>query len=96
MITVYFCLHKINIAIGLFLLLIWKIATTIHDRLEYAKFLRDRDLAKWDRVSRSFTLIYEKEFVKDKCLCFQNELLAGRQSHLQTTNDRLYESCVFK
>uniref|UniRef100_A0A0P6D6L5 Integrin beta n=1 Tax=Daphnia magna TaxID=35525 RepID=A0A0P6D6L5_9CRUS len=37
------------LAIGLLLLLLWKILTTIHDRLEYAKFLRDRELAKWPR-----------------------------------------------
>lgn len=41
-------------AIGLLLLLLWKILTTIHDRLEYAKFLRDRDLAKWPRVWKTF------------------------------------------
>lgn len=35
---------------GLLALAVWKMLTTIHDRLEYAKFLRERALARWDRV----------------------------------------------
>ncbi|KAK2159930.1 hypothetical protein LSH36_143g03036 [Paralvinella palmiformis] len=36
------------IAIGLALLLIWKLLVTIHDRREFAKFEKDRQNAKWD------------------------------------------------
>lgn len=36
---------------GLALLLIWKLLTTIHDRREFAKFEKERMLAKWDTVS---------------------------------------------
>ena len=39
------------IAIGLALLLIWKLLVTIHDRREFAKFEKDRQNAKWDMVS---------------------------------------------
>nr|XP_006813256.1 PREDICTED: integrin beta-PS-like isoform X1 [Saccoglossus kowalevskii]XP_006813257.1 PREDICTED: integrin beta-PS-like isoform X2 [Saccoglossus kowalevskii] len=34
--------------IGLALLLIWKLLTTIHDRREFAKFEKERMQAKWD------------------------------------------------
>lgn len=36
------------VAIGLALLLIWKLLTTIHDRREFAKFEKERQMAKWD------------------------------------------------
>uniref|UniRef100_A0A646QHC7 Integrin beta n=1 Tax=Hemiscolopendra marginata TaxID=943146 RepID=A0A646QHC7_9MYRI len=36
------------VAIGLCLLLIWKLLTTIHDRREFAKFEKERQMAKWD------------------------------------------------
>jgi protocadherin alpha len=36
------------VIIGLALLLIWKLLTTLHDRREFAKFEKERALAKWD------------------------------------------------
>lgn len=36
------------IGIGLLLLLIWKLLTTIHDKREYAKFEQERQKAKWE------------------------------------------------
>lgn len=36
------------VAVGLALLLIWKLLTTIHDRREFAKFEKERQMAKWD------------------------------------------------
>lgn len=36
------------VAIGLCLLLIWKLLTTIHDRREFAKFEKERMNAKWE------------------------------------------------
>jgi len=36
------------IALGLALLLIWKLLVTIHDRREFAKFEKERQNAKWD------------------------------------------------
>lgn len=39
------------IAVGLALLLIWKLLTTIHDRRELAKFEKERQMARWDTVS---------------------------------------------
>lgn len=39
------------VVIGLMLLLIWKLLTTIHDRQEFARFEKERQAAKWDTVS---------------------------------------------
>jgi uncharacterized membrane protein len=39
------------VLIGLLLLLIWKIVTSIHDRREYAKFEQERATSSWNRVS---------------------------------------------
>ncbi|XP_001606384.1 integrin beta-PS [Nasonia vitripennis] len=36
------------VLIGLALLLLWKLLTTIHDRREFAKFEKERMMAKWD------------------------------------------------
>jgi len=36
------------VAIGLALILMWKVFTSIHDRREFAKFEKERMLAKWD------------------------------------------------
>lgn len=38
-----------TVIIGFLILLIWKILTMIHDKREYAKFEKERVLAKWDR-----------------------------------------------
>ncbi|XP_020286322.1 integrin beta-PS-like [Pseudomyrmex gracilis] len=38
-----------TVIIGFLILFIWKILTTIHDKREYAKFEKERALAKWDR-----------------------------------------------
>ena len=38
------------VAIGLMLILMWKVFTTIHDRREYARFEKEQRLAKWDAV----------------------------------------------
>ena len=40
--------------VGLLLLLILKILTTVHDRLEYIKFEKERAHARWERVSLRF------------------------------------------
>lgn len=39
------------VAVGLALLLMWKVLTTIHDRREYAQFEKERMMAKWDTVN---------------------------------------------
>lgn len=39
------------VAVGLALLFMWKVLTTIHDRREYARFEKERMMAKWDTVS---------------------------------------------
>lgn len=42
------------VAIGLVLILMWKVFTTIHDRREFARFEKERAMAKWDAVSNKF------------------------------------------
>lgn len=42
------------VLIGLALLFLWKILTTIHDRREFAKFEKERRSAKWDTVRKIF------------------------------------------
>lgn len=39
------------VLIGLAMLLLWKLLTTIHDRREFARFEKERMMAKWDTVS---------------------------------------------
>lgn len=39
------------VLIGLAVLLMWKLFTTIHDRREFARFEKERMMAKWDTVS---------------------------------------------
>lgn len=38
------------VAIGFALLLLWKLFTIIHDRREFARFEKERQMAKWDTV----------------------------------------------
>lgn len=45
------------VLIGLALLLLWKLLTTIHDRREFAKFEKERMMAKWDTVSLIYILL---------------------------------------
>lgn len=40
------------VLIGLALLFLWKLLTTIHDRREFARFEKERRAAKWDTVIR--------------------------------------------
>lgn len=39
------------VLIGMAFLLLWKLLTTINDRREFAKFEKERMIAKWDTVS---------------------------------------------
>lgn len=38
------------VLIGLAMLLLWKLLTTIHDRREFAKFEKERTMARWNAV----------------------------------------------
>lgn len=40
------------VLIGMALLFLWKLLTTIHDRREFARFEKERRSAKWDTVSK--------------------------------------------
>lgn len=57
-----------TVILGFLILLIWKILLMAHDRREYAKFERDRAMAKWDRVSVPITLINVYRYIKDEQL----------------------------
>lgn len=46
------------VLVGLALLLVWKIATSIHDRREFARFEKERMMARWDAVSLCHIIIY--------------------------------------
>ncbi|XP_042911123.2 integrin beta-PS [Parasteatoda tepidariorum] len=59
------------IAIGLALLLIWKLLTTIHDRRELAKFEKERQMARWDTG--------ENPIYKQATSTFKNPMYSGKQ-----------------
>lgn len=46
------------VLMGLAILLLWKLLTTIHDRREFAKFEKERMMAKWDTVSRLHLVLF--------------------------------------
>ncbi|GLH04820.1 hypothetical protein R5R35_010140 [Gryllus longicercus] len=58
------------VLIGLILLLLWKLLTTIHDRREFAKFEKERMLAKWDTG--------ENPIYKQATSTFKNPTYAGK------------------
>lgn len=59
------------IAVGLALLLIWKLLTTIHDRRELAKFEKERQMARWDTG--------ENPIYKGATSTFKNPMYGGKQ-----------------
>uniref|UniRef100_A0A1B6CMD9 Integrin beta n=1 Tax=Clastoptera arizonana TaxID=38151 RepID=A0A1B6CMD9_9HEMI len=58
------------VLIGLALLLLWKLLTTIHDRREFAKFEKERMMAKWDTG--------ENPIFKQATSTFKNPTYAGK------------------
>jgi integrin beta 1 len=59
------------VLIGLALLLVWKLLTTIHDRREFARFEKERMMAKWDAVSFiSFSLSVYYKCIIVAVVCF--------------------------
>lgn len=62
------------VLVGLALLMLWKMVTTIHDRREFARFEKERMMAKWDTVSihipntYSIYLIHITPFSSNKCV----------------------------
>ncbi|XP_059478027.1 integrin beta-PS isoform X2 [Neocloeon triangulifer] len=58
------------VLIGLALLLLWKLLTTIHDRREFAKFENERMMAKWDTG--------ENPIYKQATSTFKNPTYAGK------------------
>ncbi|KAJ8878260.1 hypothetical protein PR048_018837 [Dryococelus australis] len=58
------------VLIGLALLLLWKLLTTIHDRREFARFEKERMMAKWDTG--------ENPIYKQATSTFKNPTYAGK------------------
>ncbi|GLV41732.1 myospheroid [Carabus blaptoides fortunei] len=58
------------VLMGLALLLLWKLLTTIHDRREFAKFEKERMMAKWDTG--------ENPIYKQATSTFKNPTYAGK------------------
>eukprot|EP00096_Caligus_rogercresseyi_P012190 TRINITY_DN5033_c0_g1_i1.p1 TRINITY_DN5033_c0_g1~~TRINITY_DN5033_c0_g1_i1.p1 ORF type:complete len:836 (+),score=305.25 TRINITY_DN5033_c0_g1_i1:51-2558(+) len=58
------------VAIGLALILMWKVFTSIHDRREFARFEKERLMAKWDTG--------ENPIFKQATSTFKNPTYAGK------------------
>ena len=74
------------VLIGLALLLLWKLLTTIHDRREFARFEKERMMAKWDTVRISNIInhnqiellrikLLKSIFIKNRNLEYQNKFV---------------------
>jgi Integrin beta tail domain/Integrin beta cytoplasmic domain len=76
------------VLIGLAVLLLWKLLTTIHDRREFARFEKERMMAKWDTVSlECMAFCLHTKFKLKSCIL-------GRKSHLQTSDIDIQKSHV--
>ncbi|XP_052750647.1 integrin beta-PS [Galleria mellonella] len=58
------------VLVGLALLMLWKMVTTIHDRREFARFEKERMMAKWDTG--------ENPIYKQATSTFKNPTYAGK------------------
>lgn len=58
------------VLLGLAILLLWKLFTTIHDRREFAKFEKERMMARWDTG--------ENPIYKQATSTFKNPTYAGK------------------
>jgi protocadherin alpha len=58
------------VLIGLAILLLWKLFTSIHDRREFARFEKERMMAKWDTG--------ENPIYKQATSTFKNPTYAGK------------------
>lgn len=76
------------VLIGLAILLLWKLLTTIHDRREFARFEKERMMARWDTVSglnysvshsnQSFSFQGENPIYKQATSTFKNPTYVGK------------------
>ena len=80
------------VLIGLAFLLLWKLFTTIHDRREFARFEKERMMAKWETVSNFHLLfscnlqIYFIIFIigfREKTPFSNKQLLLSKIQHMQ-------------
>ncbi|XP_045617424.1 integrin beta-PS [Procambarus clarkii] len=58
------------VAVGLALLLMWKVLTTIHDKREFARFEKERMMARWDTG--------ENPIYKQATSTFKNPMYGGK------------------
>lgn len=58
------------VAIGFALLLLWKLFTVIHDRREFARFEKERQMAKWDTVRIMILMNTLASLIKCIFFCF--------------------------
>ena len=71
------------VAIGFALLLLWKLFTVIHDRREFARFEKERQLAKWDTVRIMLLMNTLASLIKCFFVCFFREkILSINKRHL--------------
>lgn len=62
------------VLIGMALLLLWKLLTTIHDRREFARFEKERMMAKWDTVSLSlYSSMVTLQFLSNLTFVFEKK-----------------------
>lgn len=70
----------------------------IHDKREYAKFEKERVLAKWDRVSLSLFAVISDRTIDDEINDEANVKIcrnvSGRESTLQTSDFDLQQSDI--
>lgn len=74
----------IIVLIGLAILLLWKLLTTIHDRREFAKFEKERMMAKWDTVSTLRNIFFHQQYIIIFNGCFKKTIncISGWKSNL--------------
>lgn len=58
---------SVVVLLGVVLLLLWKLLTSIHDRREFAHFQRELEQRRWNRVSPARTNLF------CRCLCVCQE-----------------------
>jgi integrin beta 1 len=76
------------VLLGMAILLLWKLFTTIHDRREFAKFEKEAMMARWDTVHwefcelnsriKGFLFQGENPIYKQATSTFKNPTYAGK------------------
>ncbi|KAJ8985291.1 hypothetical protein NQ317_007078 [Molorchus minor] len=72
------------VLIGLAILLLWKLLTTIHDRREFARFEKEKMMAKWDTING------ENPIYKQATSTFKNPTYSGKGNPCAQKRDFTY------